>query len=159
VSSSRVFRWTIAFLIPLSIAWKVAAHSSVPEDVIGRLNLFLVRNDFVVDAPEKLLNAQATTADVAIIHASKPSCGIYVAQLNFDGSNRQMIDARFASAEDRFIVFRGNTYFKRPEIPILATYLWARVWRDFGFAPRGAPVIAVAANSACQAEQLPWFEL
>jgi hypothetical protein len=159
VNSSRVFRWVIALLIPLSIAWKVAAHSSVPEDVIGRLSLFLLRNDFIVDSPEKLVNSETTTADLAVIHASNPGCGLEVAQLKFDSSNRQVIEARFASAEDRFVVFRGRVYAKRPEVAILATYAWARIWRDFGFAPRVAPVIAVAAKTACHAEQLPWAEL
>ncbi len=159
MNSSRAFRLSIAALIGLTVAWKIVVYSTAPDDLIARISSFLTRNDFVVDPPEQILNIGTSAAEASIIRATSRACNLSVAQLTIDGSNRQLIESRFAGAERRFIVFRGKLYPEPPEFAIVESFIWTRLVKELGVSNRSLPVIAVAANTSCNAEGLPWNEL
>src|SRR5262249_41886978 len=64
-----------------------------------------------------------------------------------------------AGADRSFVVFRGTVYIQQPIPLTVFHYLWSRFLRELGLTRHITPVIAVAANSSCNAEQLPWTEL
>ena len=153
MSSSSAFKWSIVFIILLSIAWKIAIPPDNPDDLKDDLVEFFERNHFNVVVTEQMVNY------MPIIQANTASCHLQVAKLTPDGSNRDLI-RHLATGTDRlFIVFRGRVYTRQPILWTVLNYLWSRFLRELGLVRHITPVIAVTANSSCDAERLPWDEL
>ena len=153
MSSSSAFKWSIVFIILLSIAWKIAIPPDNPDDLKDDLIEFFEHYHFNVVVTEQMVNY------VPIIQANTASCHLQIGKLTPDGSNRDLI-RHLATGTDRlFIVFRGRVYAQQPIFWTVLNYLWSRFLRELGLVRHITPVIAVATNSSCDAERLPWDEL
>jgi hypothetical protein len=153
VNFSNAFRWSIAGALVLSIGWKVAIHPENSDYLKEDLVKFLERNRFNIVVTEKIVNY------TPIIQATTSSCRLQIARLTPDGSNRDLVRHLAADADRSFIVLRGTVYTQQPILWTVLDYLWSRLLRDLGLIGHISPVIAVAENSSCNAEQLPWGEL
>jgi hypothetical protein len=76
-----------------------------------------------------------------------------------DGSNRDLVRHLAAGTDRSFVVFRGTVYTQQPILWTVLDYLWSRFLRELGLVRHITPVIAVAVNTSCNAERLPWGEL
>jgi hypothetical protein len=137
----------------LSIGWKIAIQPDNGDYLKTGLVDFFERNNFDVAVTDEMVNY------TPIIRATRASCRLQVARLTPDGSNRDLIQHLAAGTDGSFVVFRGTVYAKQPILLTVLNYLWSRFLRELGLIRHIAPVIAIAANSSCNAEQLPWTEL
>jgi hypothetical protein len=159
VNYSCALRWSIALLIPLTVAWKIAIPPGGSDDLRENLATFFARHDFNIVATDQMVNADMTMTHVPIFHAATRTCKLLIARLNFDGSNRQLVESRLANMDRYFIVFRGNVYAQQPTFLTFTSYLWVRFLTELGMGLRIAPAFAVGSNSSCDAERLPWEDL
>jgi hypothetical protein len=153
VNSSGAFRWFIAGVLLLSIGWKIAIQPDDPSYLKEDLIKFFERNHFNVFVTDEIVN------DTPIIRATTASCHLKAARLTPDGSNRDLIRHLAAGTDRSFVVFRGTVYTQQPILWTVLDHLWSRFLRELGLARHITPVIAVAVNSSCYAERLPWDEL
>ena len=153
MNSSGAFRWSIAGVLLLTIGWKIAIQPDDPNYLKQDLIKFFERNHFNVVVTDEMVN------DTPIIRATKASCHLQVARLTPDGSNRDLIRHLAAGTDQSFVVFRGTVYIQQPILLTVLDYLWSRFLRELGLVRHITPVIAVAVNSSCNAERLPWDEL
>ena len=56
MSSSSAFKWSIVFIILLSIAWKIAIPPDNPDDLKDDLIEFFEHNHFNVVVTEQMVN-------------------------------------------------------------------------------------------------------
>jgi hypothetical protein len=153
MSYSHVFNWFVGIILLLSIAWKIAIPPENPSDLEESLIKFFKRNHFNVTVSEQLVN------HLPIMQATTASCHLQIASLAPDGSNLDLIRALLGDPNRMFIVFRGQVYMQQPISWTVLSYLWSMVLQELGLIRHISPVIAVVANSSCDAEQLPWNEL
>jgi hypothetical protein len=153
VNSSSTFKWTLAIALVLSVAWKTAISSGVENDGKEHLVNFLKRNHFEVSPIEQIVN------DVSMIRAQTASCSLKIVQLAPNGSNRDLFRSLAAEADRAFVVFRGKVYAQQPVLWTVLDDFWVRHLRELGVTMHSTPVIAVAVNSSCDAERIPWNEL
>jgi hypothetical protein len=154
VNSSSTFKWLLAIVLLLSVAWKIAIRSdneNNPKDDL--LVDFLKRNHFDVSATEQIVN------DVSMIRAKTASCHLQIIRLAPNGSDRDVFRHLAAGTDHVFVVFRGKVYTRQPILWTVLDDFWFRHLRELGLTKHITPVIAVAANSSCDAERLPWEEL
>ena len=137
----------------LSVAWKTAIRSGVENDGKEHLVDFLKRNHFALSPIEQIVNYVST------IRAQTASCSLKIVQLAPNGSNRDLFRSLAAGADRAFVVFRGKVYVQQPIFWTVLDDFWVRHLRELGVTTHSAPVIAVAANSSCDAERIPWNEL
>jgi hypothetical protein len=152
VSSSSVFNCFLAIVFLLSVAWKIAIPSINDNDLKDDLVEFLERNHFDIVVTER-------RAGVPVIQAKTASCQLRIAGLRANGSDRDLVQHLARGADRLFVVFRGRVYSQQPVLLTLTNTLWSMCLRKLGLIKYIAPVIAVAANSSCDAERLPWGEL
>jgi hypothetical protein len=137
----------------LSITWKIAIPPENSNELEENLVKFIERNHFNIVAIEQVAFSTLT------IKATTAECRLQIATLSPDGSNRDLI-RHFAMGTDRsFVVFRGAVYTQQPIFWTVLSYFWSRLLRELGLIRHIPPVIAVATNSSCDAERLPWDEL
>jgi hypothetical protein len=153
VSSSGVLKWSIAIVLLLSIAWKVAISLDNQSDLKDSLVEFLERHGFNVVVTEQSVN------HMPLIQANTASCRLQVARLTPDGSNTDLIRSFATDADHLFVVFRGRVYPQQPILWTVLNYVGSRFLRELGLIRHITPVIAVAASASCDAEHLPWGEL
>ena len=153
MSSFRAFRWSIAVVLLLTIGWKIAIQPDNQDYLAEDLIKFFERNHFDVVVTDEIVNY------MPIIRVTSASCDLQIARLTPDGSNRDLIRHLTAGADRSFIVFRGAVYTRQPIPWTVLNYLWSRFLRELGLIRHVTPVIAVAANTSCNAESLPWREL
>ena len=153
MNSSSAFRWSIAVLLLVALGWKIAIQPDDPNYLKEDLIKFFERNHFNVVATDEMVNY------TPIIRATTASCHLQIARLTPDGSNRDLIRHLTAGTDRSFIVFRGIVYTQQPIFWTVLNYLWSRFLRELGLTRHITPVIAVAVNSSCNAERLPWGEL
>ena len=75
---SRVLRWSVAVLIPLTLAWKIAIPPFNPDLLKRELVEFFERNGFNVVVTDQLVNY------VPVIQANTDLCRLLVARLTPD---------------------------------------------------------------------------
>jgi hypothetical protein len=143
----------LAAALVVGVAWKIAVATERPIDWRNDLVEFFERNHFNV-----VVTAQLGT-DVPIIQANTNSCRLQIAKLAPDGSDQGLIRDLFVSTDRLFFVFRGRVYTQQPIFWTQVDYLWSERLRELGLIKQITPVIAVATNTSCKAEQLPWGEL
>jgi len=153
VISSSGFKWFIVLLLLPTLAWKAAIPADNPDSLKADLIHFLERNHFDVVVTDRVVNYQP------VIRASTGTCRLQIARLTPDGSNKDLIRHLTQGADRSFIVFRGQVYAEQPVFRTVMIYLASRALRELGLTGHIAPVIAVAANSSCEAERLPWGRL
>ena len=139
-------------MLLLTIGWKIAIQPDDPNYLKEDLIKFFERNHFDV-VTDEIVN------DTPIIRATTASCHLQVARLTPDGSNRDLIRHLAAGTDRSFVVFRGTVYTQQPILWTVGDHLWSRFLRELGLVRHITPVIAVAVNSSCNAERLPWGEL
>jgi hypothetical protein len=137
----------------VSIGWKIAIPADNPNDLKDGLVEFLKRNHFSVVVTDEMVNY------MPIIEATAPLCRLQIARLFPDGSNRDLIKNLTIGTDRLFIVFRGTVYAQQPILWTVLNYFWSRFLRELGLIRHITPIIAVTANSSCDAERLPWAEL
>ena len=140
-------------MLLVALGWKIAIQPDDPNYLKEDLAKFLERNHFSVVVTDEMVNY------TPIIRATTASCQLQVARLTPDGSNRDLIRHLAAGTDRSFIVFRGIVYTQQPIFWTVLNYLWSRFLRELGLTRHITPVIAVAVNSSCNAERLPWGEL
>jgi hypothetical protein len=148
VNFSRALRWSVAILVPLSFAWKIAVPPYQPDDLNGEVVEFFERNGFNVVVTDKL-----------VLHATTVSCRLLIATLRPDGANRDLIRSLTGNPDRQFVVFRGDLYTHQPVFWTVIYYLYSRFLRELGLIRDIPPVIAIGANSSCDTDSLPWREL
>jgi hypothetical protein len=153
VNSSLAFKWFMAVAAALTIGWKITIHPDNKDYLTQHLVDFFELHHFNVVVTDEMVNY------TPIIRATTDSCQLQIARLTPDGSNRDLIRHLAAAADRSFVVFRGTVYIQQPIPLTVLHYLWSRFLRELGLTKHVTPVIAVAANSSCNAEQLPWTEL
>jgi hypothetical protein len=153
MSSSSVLKGSIFTILLLSIAWKIATPTDNPRELQNGLIEFLERNHFNVIVTERVVNY------MPIVEAHIASCHLQIAKLAPDGSSRDIIRQLVAGTDSFFVVFRGRVYSQQPILWTVLNYLGSRFLRELGLLKHITPVIAVVANSSCEAERLPWGEL
>jgi hypothetical protein len=158
VSFSPVLKWGVLLLLPLTLAWKLAAR---PVD-LGELKEkeaqlkvadFLARQRFAVAVSEKMADGQPA------IRATAGACRMLVAKSPALGWDRDMIRRDATVADQVFVVFAGKIYAEQPTWLTVPDFLWARFRRELGMNAQPTPVLAVIATPSCAAERLPWNEL
>jgi hypothetical protein len=150
VNSSSAFRWFIAGVLLLTIAWKVAIRPDDQNYLKEDLIKFFERNHFNVVVTDEVVNF------TPIIRATTASCQLQIARLTPDGSNRDLIRHLAAGTDRSFVVFRGTVYDQQPVFWTVLSYFWSRFLRELGLIEHITPVISVAVNALCNAERLPW---
>ncbi len=153
------FRWTIAALMLLTVGWKITIPADRAIDLTDVLIVFLKSNNFSIVSADEIVNPDIGTMDVPIIQANRDSCTLLVAALNFDGSNRQLVESRLASVDRRFVVFRSKIYTGQPIFLTVTNYLWSRFLTELGLGRRQSPAIAIGSDASSNAELLPWADL
>jgi hypothetical protein len=153
VSSFNTFKVLLTVALVASIAWKIAVATEHQTDWRNGLVEFFERNHFNVVVTEQ----QGT--NVPIIQANRDSCRLQIAQLAPDGSNQGVVRHLFMGTDRLFFVFGGRVYTQQPILWSQIDYLWSERLRELGLIKQIAPVIAVATNTSCNAERLPWAEL
>jgi hypothetical protein len=148
-----VFRWCVGIILLVSIAWKIAIPTEDPSDLKGSVVRFFERNHFDVAVSERMVN------HIPVIQANTSSCHLQIARLTPDGSNQDLIRTLLGDSDNLFVVYRGQVYAQQPISWTVLSYLWSRVLRELGLIKQISPVIAVAANSSCDVERIPWSEL
>lgn len=152
MNASVAFRLFLAALILPIIAWKAAVAPDNSDYLESKLSSFLERNRFDVVVTDTLIN------EAPVLRASTAVCQLQLASLTHDGSNRDLIRHFTAGADRSFVVFRGQVYTDQPVTWTVLDHLWTRALRELGLTRYVEPLIAVAADSACNAERLPWAE-
>jgi hypothetical protein len=156
VKYSPAFKWCLALLLPLTIAWKLTTPQGALDrrdsgEVQGKLVEFLIRHQFNIDI-EKLL-------DAPIIRASTGACRMLIMEVSPDGWQRDLIRSR-AEATDRVLfIFRGKVYADQPVWLTATVGFWSRQLQRLGLLRNVPPVIAVIAPRLCNVKRLPWDEL
>ena len=155
---SPALKWTVALLLPLTLAWKVVAQTGSSSDlsdieVQRSVADFLVRQHFVVE------RSNAVAAGQPSIQAIAGPCRILVARSPHVGWDRDLIRRHATGADRVFVVFAGRVYGEQPTWLTVPVFLWARFRRELGFQAQAAPVLAVIAPPGCEAERLPWGEI
>ena len=151
---SRVLRWLMLLVLPVSLGWKLAAGAETPQQMTERMVAFLKRNQFEVVVTDKM-NWNA----FPLMHASAGPCRLVVAEESADGWNSEIIRDFARSMDHLFIVYRGSIYPQRPGWLTLTHYWWSKYLHKMGLGGHEMPVIAVAQTASCSAERLPWAEL
>jgi hypothetical protein len=137
----------------LTLGWKITIQRDNPNYLTEELINFFERNHFNVVVTDVIVNY------TPIIRASTASCQLQIARLTPDGSNQNLIQHFFAGTDRSFVVFRGKVYAQLPVVWTVLNYLWSRFLRELGLIRHITPVVAIAVNSSCNAERLPWGEL
>jgi hypothetical protein len=153
VNSLRTFRWSIAVLLLLTVAWKLAVRPDSQDYLTENLVSFFVRNRFDVLVSDEMVNY------MPIVRASSAACDLQIARLTPDASNRDLIRHLTVGTDRSFVVFRGEVYAHQPIPWTVLNYLWSRFLRELGLTRHVTPIFAVTSNTSCNAESLPWHEL
>ena len=155
MSSSGLVKWSVAVaaILFLSIVWKIAIPPDDQNDLKEALVEFFEQNHFNVVVTDEVVNY------TPIIQANKASCHLQIARLTPDGSNWDLIRHLTMGKESLSVIFRGRVYSKQPTLWTVLSYFWSRFLRELGLIRHITPVLAVAANSSCNVEQIPWREL
>jgi hypothetical protein len=159
VNYSFGFRLVVGILIPLTIGWKIVVPSHVEMEMNGTLISFLTHNNFEIIAHDDLVNDDILTTEVALIQARRGQCDIWIARLNSDGTNRQLIASHFSNIPLQFVVYQGAIYKEQPVYRTSAAFVLSRVLGQVGLTMKAAPSIVVYSSAYCDAEDLPWTEL
>jgi hypothetical protein len=151
VRCSPALKWSLALLLPLTLAWKLASIPNDQIDVQNGVMRFLAQQKFIVGVTIQ------TTNGTPIIRAVSGSCRLLVARMLPLQDSMVQIQSLATTSDHIFIVFRGAIYEKQPVLLTVSNYLWFRFLVASGLASHVPSVLAVI--SSCDAQQLPWREL
>ena len=150
---SAALRLVLIVLLLPTLGWKVAADKRPTfssKDVMVR---FFEHHRFDVDVTTKMI-----LTDLPLIYATAGGCRMLVAEAAPDGSNHEAIRELARTMDHLFIVERGKVHREQSTWQTV-TQASSRYLHKLGMATHELPLIAVAATTSCNAEQLPWAEL
>jgi hypothetical protein len=153
VNSSNIFRWSLVVVLLTSISWKIAVSSDNADSPKDNLVDFLKRNHFEVSVKDQAVNY------LPVVRAKTASCTLQIVRLAPNGSDRDLFNHLAVGTDRAFVVFRGKIYKQQPVWWTVLEDIWYRHLRELGLSNRVTAVIAVTANSSCEAERLPWDEV
>ena len=153
------FRLVVVILVPLTIGWKIVVPSHVEREMNGTLISFLTHNNFEIIAHDELVDDDVLTTEVPLIQARRRQCDIWIAKLNSDGTNRQLIASHFSNVPLQFVVYEGAIYKEQRVYRTSATFVLSRVLAQVGLIMKATPSIVVYSSAYCDAENFPWTEL
>jgi hypothetical protein len=153
VNSSNIFRWSLVIVLLASISWKVAISSDNEDSTKNSLVDFFQGNHFELSATDQ------TVHDLPVLRAKMGSCTLQIVRLAPNGSDQDLFRHLAVGADRAFVVFRGKVYTQQPIWWTALDDIWSRHLRELGISKHVTSVIAIAANSSCEAERLPWGEL
>jgi hypothetical protein len=136
-----------------SISWKIAVSSDNADSRKDNLVDFFKRNHFDVSETDQTVNY------LPALRARRASCSLLVVRLSPNGSDRDLLRRLVAGSDRVFVVFGGKVYTQQPIWWTVIDDIWSRRLRELGLSKRVTTVIAIAANSSCEAERLPWDQL
>jgi hypothetical protein len=151
VSYSPAFKWGIALLLALTLAWKFAGRGAEDGHPERRVFEFLIHHGFDVALTENVRGD--------IIIATSAACQVRIAKASYDGDNRDLIRSLATESDRIFYVFQGRQYLEQPVWLTVSNRLWTRFLSELGFERAEEPILAVIASQQCDAERLPWVEL
>ena len=154
VSYSPAFKWFIAALLPLTLAWKLTAAPDPSSELTEKLAEFLVDHQFGVVVLDERNNTMPL-----VIRATTGTCRMLVMEISPDGWQRDLIRDRAQATDRVFFIFRGKVYPDQPTWLTAAAGLWSRQLQRLGLRQYVTPVVAVIASELCNVEGLPWDEL
>jgi hypothetical protein len=147
-----MFKLVMAFLLALTVGWKVALGIAnirdKQDDFKPALIKFLVHQHFTVSESSNINGVEAIAGDCRLLIGTDIRVW------------KQDIVKDFASADDRvFFVYRQAVYADLPTWSIVANQYWSNFLRKIEFKPTtDSPVFAIIAPTRCNAERLPWHE-
>jgi hypothetical protein len=153
VSCSSAFKWFLALLLPITLAWKLSVGLEDSNILKEKIVEFLARHHFDVVVSEEIVE------EMPAIHAFRESCRMLILKTSPNGWRKHMISELTGANDRAFIVFRGMVYAEQPTWLTLVTHLWSRLLRKVGLRHDTIPVLAVIAPAICNAERLAWHEL
>jgi hypothetical protein len=156
VNFSPAFKWFLAILLPLTLAWKLVADVGVaePPSPKNKIIELLAQHHYQVASRNDVLSK------MLVIRGTRGSCSLLVAQISAMGGDRDYFrHLAGGGAANMFIVFQGKIYPQQAAWMTAFKEMWWRFLRKFGAAERAPVVLAVAATPACDAQHLPWNEV
>lgn len=153
---SPAFKLSLAILLPLTLAWKLAG-AGYAEDTThlkSKIVEVLTQHQYRVAISEPSLGV------MLLIGATRGSCRLMVAQASSFGEDRDYIRHLLGNvAKTTFVVFEGKVYTEQPIWATATSELWSHFLRKLGFARNVPVVLTIAATTACDAKHLPWNEV
>ena len=157
MNCSRALKWFLAFLIPLTVGWKVFLHTGDARDIVetpqDRVAGFLVSHQFSIAAIGDM------PGEMPAVHAQAGTCNILVAVASPRGWHRDLLRNLAKPSDDRFIVYGGRIYAEQPMLLTITNFLSSKFLSQLGLPVYARPVFSVIASKDCEAEHLPWNEL
>lgn len=153
---SPAFKWFLAILLPLTLAWKLVAdvESTEAPSAKNKIIELLTQHHYKVAASNDALNK------MLVIRGTRGSCRLLVAEVSAMGEDRDYVRHLAGEAgANIFIVFQGKVYTQQSIWMTAFDELWWRFLRKFGLAEHSSVVLAVAATPVCDAQHLPWNEV
>jgi hypothetical protein len=154
VNSSPAFKWFIAILLPVTLAWKLASagYAEDTTNLKSKIVEVLTQHQYEVAISDHVF--------MPLIRATRGSCRLTIAQAKPFGEDRDYIRHLLGNgAKTTFVVFQGKVYSEQPVWATALNELWFRLLRNCGFTRHVPVILAVGATTACDAEQLPWSEV
>jgi hypothetical protein len=155
VNFSPAFKWLLAILLPLTLAWKLVAGVEDAGDpgLNNKIIELLAQHQYQVAASHDV------ASKMLIVRGSRGSCRLLVAPISAYGGDYDYIRHLAGDAAEKiFVVSEGKLYTEQATWATAFNELWARFLRKFGLG-RASVVLAVAATPACDAQHLPWNEV
>jgi hypothetical protein len=140
--------------ILMTLGWKLAVGQREPLGSRDKIVAFLSRQKFDVEVTGRMI-----VGGLPLIKATSGACRLLVAEASPDGWNRDVIRQLSKTYDQLFMVYRGTIYDEQPISLTVTRHLWSRFLRKLGAGDQETPAVAVAANAACNARELPWAEL
>jgi hypothetical protein len=151
MKNSVTLKFSLAVLLPLTIAWKLGIKPDNPIAIQDAIIKFLDSHNFSVSITDQIFEY------MPVIEAVSNSCHLRVARVSPVGYDVDLVPHLGGTTDRTFYVFRGEVYGKQPVRLTVANYLWFRLLRELGIVSSIPPVIAIV--SSCDSQNLPWDTL
>jgi hypothetical protein len=152
VSYSPAFKWFIGVLLPLTFAWKLAADTGDPNEILKAVAEFLRHQEFEAAETEEVIDGMWA------VRARRGDCRLFVVEISGKGWTKELTRLFADTSDQLFIVVQGSAHEKDSTWLAIANDIYVRALRKIRLA-RPAPILGVAASPICAAERLPWNEL
>ncbi len=143
----------MAIVLPLTLAWKLAARADDTGYLQGNIIGFLARHNIEADATDDVID------NFPVIRASNGACRMQIMKASYYGADRDTVRDLMAAGDSLTFVYRGKVYAEQPIWSIVSDQIWMRLLLSMGLADHLPQVLAVAAPVHCNVDKLPWEQL
>jgi hypothetical protein len=151
VSFSPALKLLLAVLLPLTLVWKLTVKPENNDQPEKDIVAFLARHGFHAVVAEDMI--------LPGIRAVNGTCRMRIMMPSYYGADRDLTRSLVAADESLMFVHQGRIYQEQPILQTVWAELWTRSLRKIGVIDHRVPVLAVVAQSQCEAERLPWDQL